>query len=494
MSSLNNKVFKEFYKVIENFGYAAIVYDRITGRLEYLVIEPELNEEERRLLEKIKSYIIETCEPDIDILRDRKAMEEYIKRKFEEIIKKYKLKIRPESRDKIAYYLVRDLLGYGELEVMMKDPNIEDISCDGVGLPVYVWHRRYESLPSNIVYKTNEDLMRTLNRLAYKAGKQISVAFPIVEGALPEGYRVHLTLSEISRRGGTFTIRKFREEPYTVIDLIKFGTMSPLLGAYLWLLIDLKRSAMVLGVTGSGKTTTLNAIAMFIRPEAKIVTIEDTPEINLPHENWIPLVTRPSHEAWRMNVTLYELLRTALRQRPDYIIVGEIRGEEAYTLFQAIATGHAGLSTMHAENVRYAIKRLETRPMNVPKELIPMMNVFIEIARIERHGTIFRRIIGVYEALGLTPDGENVELHQVFRWDPISDRIEFTGKSLLLEKMPEMGVYVIGDLMEELRVREAILRKLVELDVRSFKEVAKVIREYYYKPESVKRKFMVGVR
>ncbi|RLE67162.1 MAG: hypothetical protein DRJ47_00465 [Thermoprotei archaeon] len=485
-------VLVDFYPVKPPYAYAGIYMDKFEGRLKYIAIEPVLRDVDRRVLKIVERLLLEDRSIDLKVLLEKKDVEDFLKRRVDWILKKRRIRLEDEAVEKIKYYVLRDLLGYGRVDVLIRDPDIEDISCDGVGVPVYVWHRRYESLATNIVFEDVEELNSFIIKLAYRAGKQISVASPIVEGSIPEGYRIHLTLKEVSRRGGTFTIRKFSEVPYTVIDLIGFGTFSIELAAYLWYLIDAKKSLMIGGATAAGKTTALNSLAVFIRPEAKIVTIEETPELRLPHENWIPLVARPGRGEWIENITLFDLLKSALRMRPDYIIVGEVRGEEAYTLFQSIATGHAGMCTIHAENVDYAIKRLETEPMNIPRLLIPMMNVYIQMERVKIGEKIARRAIDTYEIVGLNPETEEVILNRVFRWNPTIDKIEHEGESELLKQIARTKFLSMKDIYAEIENRRRIIEYLLEKGMSSFHEVSRVIRDYYGNPDEVLYRIEAG--
>jgi flagellar protein FlaI len=356
--------FKEFYPVHAPFGYAGIEADERTGNLQYLVIEPTMNSQEQEVLEEIKKHLKTEIVVPLDVLHDEKRTDEFLSKHIQKVIRKFKLAVSSDAVNKFLYYVKRDFLGYGAIDILIRDQNIEDISCNGANVPVYVWHRKYESLETNIIYPFHEELDAFITRLAYKTGHQISVARPILEGTLPEGFRAHLTLDEVSKRGDTFTIRKIKADPYTIVDLLKFGTTSPQMGAYFWVLVENLRSIMVAGATASGKTAFLNAIGMFIKPEMKVVTIEEVREIRL-HDNWIPMVARPSFQAGVQEVTLYDLLKSSLRQRPDYIVVGEVRGEEAYTLFQSIAVGHGGLCLSKnevipfIENGRFRISTIE---------------------------------------------------------------------------------------------------------------------------------------
>jgi len=471
----------DLYEVAPPFAYAAITRDRSTGRTLYRVVEPPLTGKEKLVVEEVKKLLLESQKPAVDELR-RKGVEEVLRERVLATIKRFKLPVPEEAVDKVFYYVRRDMLGYGRLDVLVRDPRIEDISCDGVGIPVYVWHSRYESLPTNVVFESPEEMESILVRLAHKAGKHISVANPIVEGALPEGYRLHAALSEVSRKGGTFTIRKFREIPFSIVDLVKLGTVSLELAAYLWLVVESKKSLMVVGATASGKTTTLNALATFIRPEAKIVTIEEVPELNLPHENWVPLVARLSTDPWARSVDLFDLLKSALRMRPDYIIVGEVRGEEAFTLFQAIATGHAGMCTMHAENADYAVKRLISEPMKVPEFLVPLMNVFITIKRIAVGEKVVRRVVEVRETL---PGEKGPEWNTVFKYNPIDDRLVRAERSKLLQIIASERFLPVQELEEELERRQAVLSFLIEKSITDYARVSRVVRDYALRPLAV---------
>lgn len=476
----SGEVILDLYEVVPPLAYVAITRNARTGRTTYRVIEPVLTREDEENIAEIKRILLEEQRPSIDELRSRRV-EDVLRERVQKIIRRYKIPVHSEAFDKVFYYVRRDMLGYGKIDLLIRDPQLEDISCDGVGLPVFVWHSRYESLPTNIIFESPDELESLLVRLAQKAGKQISIAQPIVEGALPEGFRLHATLAEVSRRGGTFTIRKFREVPFSIVDLIQSGTLPVELAAFLWLIVERKKSLMVVGATAGGKTTLLNAIATFIRPEAKIVTIEETPELNLPHENWVPLVARPSTDPWSRDVTLFDLLKSALRMRPDYVIVGEVRGEEAFTLFQAIATGHAGMCTLHAENADYAVKRLTSEPMNVPPPLIPLMNVFITVRRFVSEERVYRRVVEVSEAV----EAEKLTWNPLFRYDQVSDKLVRVGESTVLRKIAEEEGLPKSMLGEELKRRETILRWLIERKVTDFKRVSRLIRDYSMRPTAV---------
>ena len=491
-------VFREVYPIREPYVYAAIVKDPKTQKIMYEIIEPTLQKDEKERLKEIKTFLIDELNVSLKEIETKEKAENYLKEKTKETIKKYRIKVSPEAIDKLVYYIIRDFIGYGKIDALMKDQLIEDISADGVNIPIYVWHRMYESLPTNIVFEDEAELNSFIIRMAYLGGKNISIASPILDASLPDGSRIQLTYgSEVTRRGSTFTIRRFKVDPLTISDLIAFNTLSSEMAAYLWYLIENRASVIVAGGVAAGKTTMLNCLSMFIKPEMKIVSVEDTHELNLPHENWIPSVVRLGfgHEDKKGgSITLFDLLKAAVRQRPDYIIVGEVRGEEAYTLFQAMATGHLGMSTLHAESVEAVINRLESEPMNIPKSLIAMIDVVMVIARIEKEGKPARRATTTTEVLELDPKTKSIPTEEVFSWNPRDDKFVFSGYSNLLKRqMKKLGV-TKEKVKRELNRRKIVLEWMVHEGIRRHTDVANVIREYYANPKRVYQKARVGLK
>ena len=478
--------------------YAAIVKDKETQKIRYEIIEPTLQKDEEKYLHEIKTFLMDEINVNLKEIESKEKAESYLRQKIKELIKKYHIKIPAEAVDKLTYYIIRDFIGYGKIDPLMRDPLIEDISTDGVNIPVYVWHRLYESLPTNITFTDAAELDSFVVRLAYLAGKNISIAAPILDASLPEGSRIQLTYGrEITRRGSTFTIRRFRSDPLTISDMIAFNTLSSEMAAYLWYLIEHRASVLVSGGVASGKTTMLNCLSMFIKPEMKIVSVEDTQEINLPHENWIPSVVRAGfkgNEKQSSTITLFDLLKAAVRQRPDYIIVGEVRGEEAYTLFQAMATGHLGMCTIHAESAEAVINRLESEPMNIPKPLIAMTNVILVMERTEVDGKPARRVSDATEVRGFESRSSEVLIEEVFHWNPKFDKFVSSGNSPLLEKHMKKKGLTEEDIKRELKYRKTVLEWMVKQGIRHHTDVAKIIREYYANPNRVFQKARVGLK
>jgi len=488
-------VFREVYPIAEPNVYAAVVRDPVTQKMRYEVIEPTLLKEEQQYLDEIKTLLMEELNVSVKDLETHEKAVEYLKSKVAEVIKDYKLKIPKETVEKLMYFIVRDFLGYGKVDALMRDHMIEDISADGVDIPIYVWHREYESLPTNIVFKSADELNNFIIRLAFLAGKQISIASPMLDASLPDGSRIQMTYGrEITRRGSTFTVRRFRVDPLTISDLLTFKTLSSDMAAYFWYAIENRASVLVAGGVATGKTTMLNCLSMFIKPEMKIVSVEDTAELNLPHENWIPSVVRGGAEEKKAGaITLFDLLKAAVRQRPDYIIVGEVRGQEAYTLFQAMATGHLGMCTVHAESVDSAIHRLESEPMNIPRSLLTMIDAVLVQGRTEVGGKPARRALSVTEIAGLDPRTKDILTNQVYKWDARSDSFSYLGRSYVLQRVMEKTGRKESEVQAELQRRKMVLEWMMKNKIRRYTDVAGLIREYYADPTRVYRKARVGV-
>ncbi len=470
------------------YAWAHIHWDTKLRGLIYEVHEPEITPAERQKLEEIKRIMEDKIDISLDLIGKGAAIN-YLKRMLNKVVTAYGFNLTPRQRDIFEYYILRDFIGLGKIQPLMNDPNIEDISCDGVGIPVFVYHRnpRIGSLRTNIVFENNEELDEFVIKLAQWCGRSISVAEPLLDGSLPDGSRVQAVLStDIARRGSNFTIRKFSKEPLTPVHLMEYGTINAKALAYLWYVVEHNGSMLVSGPTASGKTTILNSISLFIKPEAKIVSIEDTPELRLPHEHWVPEVARTSVSGGKMGeVTMFDLVRAALRQRPDYIIVGEVRGEEAYVLFQGMATGHAGLATIHADSLEKLIDRLTTPPINLPPSLLEILDVIILVKRFKYKGEFVRRVTNIYEVKGYDAVNKKLRCVEVFTWNPRNDEIEVASKSYLLEKMREIAGMNEKELAIELSNREKLLQWAKEKGIKNYRDLGRLFAQYYSDPVRV---------
>ncbi|MDG6221580.1 MAG: type II/IV secretion system ATPase subunit, partial [Candidatus Thermoplasmatota archaeon] len=393
-----------------------------------------------------------------------KDKKEFLVSSIDSFIKSRGVHIDEIAKEKVKYYVIRDFVGFGPIDVLMRDENIEDISCDGTGVPLFAFHRKYESIRTALFFKTDGDLDSFVVALAQRCGKQLSVSTPILDGTTHEGHRVQATYSyEVTTRGSTFTIRRYKEKPFTCVDLIKFNTASPEMVAYLWLAVEQGDSGMVVGGPASGKTSTLNAMMLFCPPSSKIISMEDTREINLYHENWIPGVTRSGSGERGADgkqageVDMFDLVRAALRQRPNYIMVGEVRGKETYTMFQAMATGHTTYSTMHADSVKSMVNRLENPPISCPRILLSALNEVI-IQKLVRVGlSEVRRITSIVEIVGFEPETNELITNTVFEWKRRGDKFTYRGHSFLFDKIMEMKNMTHEEMMTEYRRRVDVI-------------------------------------
>jgi archaeal flagellar protein FlaI len=483
----------EKYPLYEPFAQVVIAQDPKTGEHKYILDELQLDPMERGIYTRILEILLAEIEsPKEEIADPRKFFAVEAKK----IVDKYRISLGwlPDvSWYKILYHAERDLVGFGKIDPLMRDPNIEDISCDGVGKSVYVWHRVYESIETNLRFESDEDVDNLVVKLVHMAGKHVSSAFPIVDASLPGKHRLAVAYRrEITPFGTAYTIRKFREDPYSIIDLINIGTFTEEMAAYLWICLENRASVMVLGGTAAGKTTALNALGCLIKPGSKIMTIEETAELNLSHENWVSLIARQSYGLGGNSigeVALFDLVKTCMRHRPDLMIVGEVRGQEAYVLFQALATGHGGMCTMHAENVASAVKRLTQKPMDISPAYIPLMNIVMSVQRVHlvKNGVkkAYRRILSVNEII------DHEKFVNPFKWDPIKDEQSVDlGCSFLLGNIADRLGKSREELIEELEKRRTVLEWMRKQNIRSYKEVAVTIAEYYARPKEFYQKIL----
>jgi flagellar protein FlaI len=479
----------ELYSVREPYSYIRVTYNNRIHEYLVEVIEPHLSEKEEKMLDLIKDTLHKTLGYEWDKLSEVDK-EEYLSGSVESYFLSRNTKIDPISKRKIEYYIIRDFVGYGPVDVLFNDNDIEDISCDGVNVPLFVFHRKYESVKTSAIFKNEDDLNSYVVALGQRCGKQISVSNPLLDGTTPEGHRIQATYSrEVTTRGSTFTIRRFKDRPFTPTDVVKYGTASPEIIAYFWLGVEHGESMILCGGTAVGKTSTLNSIALFIPPGAKVVTMEDTREINLPHENWIPGTTRSgAGERGRDGrqageIDMYDLVRASLRQRPNYIIVGEVRGKETYIMFQAMATGHTTFSTMHADSVKSMVNRLENPPINCPRILLTALrNVIIQAHA--RVGTeLVRRIKQVIEIVGFEPETNELISNTVYEWDQATDKFIFKGHSFLFDKIMEMKSMTHEEMMTEFNRRVDIIRYMVHKEINDHRKLWSIINAYYKDPE-----------
>jgi flagellar protein FlaI len=481
----------DFVPIDEPFSYVKLTLNTETNEYIYNIIEPTLSSREKRFHEFVVDTLSHIMEYDHDVMSDKKQRDKRLREKlteeYESIIDDYNVDITEESKGKVLYYVTRDYVGYGIIDVIMRDPAVEDVSCDGPNIPVFIYHRELGSVKTNVAYPDDEILEGFVVSMAQRCGRTITIAEPVLDATLPDGSRLNMTLGhEVTTRGSSFTIRKFSADPLTMIDLIRFNTLSPEMGAHLWLACQYGESIISAGGTASGKTSTMNAISLFIPPACKVISIEDTREINLPHENWIAGVTRGGAEAESEgDIDMYDLLRAALRQRPEYVLVGEVRGKETMTMFQAMATGHTTYSTMHADSVQSIVYRLENPPISIPRVLLSALNLVIIHNQLRVKDKRVRRITELVEIIGIEPMTLEIITNKVFQWVPSSDSFQYTGHSRLHEKIMELEDMTAEDVLREVRRRANILRWMDKHDIRNFHDVTQVVAEYYEDADNI---------
>jgi archaeal flagellar protein FlaI len=414
------------------------------------------------------------------------ALLEYIDKRLKILAIELGINFSYETYKKLYYYLCRDFLGINEIEPILRDYFVEDAECNGLNSPIYIIHRIFRNIKTSISFKNEDELESLVEKLAQRCGRHISYADPILDGTLPDGSRVNATYTtDISTKGPTFTIRKFTQTPWTPIELISFKTLSPEMLAYLWILVQYKMNILITGGTASGKTTLLNAVAFFIPPEARVVSIEDTRELNLPRENWLPSVVRGSTGAKGENeISLFTLLRSSFRQSPDYVIVGEVRGKEASVLFQGMASGHSSISTMHSDSVDTLIKRLETPPI----ELSPTLLNVLDCVCIMTHAVVdkeeTRKLREIVEIVNVDPNGI-ATINTPFTWNAMEDKFYQKKGSRVFEKISKRYGIPMEELESNFRKRAQMIYQLYKRKNLKFEEVQELIVRFYKKPDEV---------
>ncbi|MBS3084016.1 type II/IV secretion system ATPase subunit [Candidatus Pacearchaeota archaeon] len=481
------------YSLIEPFANAHIYWDSEVRELVYDVEEPILNDVEKNVIKRLEDAMIELINVNVVTEKTPDKIMEYVDKTAKFLISELNLKLNEEGYRKIFYYLYRDFVGMNEVEPLLRDYFIEDIECNGINTPIYVVHRNYHNIKTNLRFKEIDHLASFVEKLAQRCGKYVSYSEPLLDGSLPDGSRVNATYTQdITSHGPTFTIRKFSKIPWTPIQLIAFNTLSPEMLAYFWLLIQYKSNIFIAGGTSSGKTTLLNAIAFFIPPEAHVISIEDTRELNLPRENWIPAVARIAIGTGKVGeIDLFDLLKNSFRQNPNYVIVGEVRGREAFVLFQGMASGHPSISTMHADSVDTLIRRLETPPI----ELSPTLVNSLDCVAIMTHAIIkkneTRRLREIVEIINVNNDGV-VIVNTPFMWNATQDAFYFKKQSKVFEKISVRNGISVEELQREFSQRSKLLYALYLKKVFGFEDVQKIIIDYYRNPGEVMQRFGVG--
>jgi flagellar protein FlaI len=491
---------KEFvrttYPVNPPYAFVEVRFNQEEGEFNYVVKEPRLLPGEEALLAQIRAKMESTADQEAvpvvaaGRLSDDPAMQAYLRRKFDFVVDLYGLPVAPGRTQALYYYIQRELIGLGHADAVLRDPFIEDVSCNGHRVPIFVFHRVFGSMRTNVVYPDEGLLNKYIQKLAQVSGKHVSIYQPILDATLQDGSRINLTLgTEVTRKGSTFSIRKFSADPISPVDLMRLGSVGVEPMAFLWHMIQSKRSILISGGTASGKTTMLNAVSMFMRPEDKVVSIEDTAEVHLAHSNWIQSVARHGFGNSAAGggksgaITLFDLLVAALRQRPEYVLVGEVRGAEASTLFQAIATGHAAMATIHAGSVDELLHRMENEPMNIPRTLLQSLDLVIFPAQVvTKSGGRARRLKLMTEILGVDAATDNLLTSDPYQWDAETDRFRFMGRSFILERIAQATGRTLEEQQREVQQKARYLTLLAERGINHYQEFTRRVNAYYVNP------------
>jgi len=456
------------------------------GKGFYIVGEPELSSEEMRIYNLLMENLYFSVKPLVKTQDPMKYLESFIWETAEDLGMVDQIQ---KSFKKYRYYIARDAFGYGLIHVPMMDPDIEEISCTKYSNPITVIHRRYTEydwLDTNIIFPSEDALGNFVQRMAQRVGKSVTVAVPFTDAMSKEGHRLAMTFAgEVTLPGSTFAIRKFPENPLSMAHLLKYDTLTPLMAAYLWILVEYRGFIMVLGAMSSGKTTCANTILTMIDPNLKIATIEDTPELKLPHPSWQRFKSRQSYSITesKFDIDLMDLVKLSLRYRPDYIVVGEVRGEEIRALIQAAALGHGCVCTFHSESPEAALVRMRSPPMNVGEGGLMLIWCFVMLTRVRTaEGKVVRRVLEVVE---VEPEDGRLTLKRIFTWDARADSfepadaVEVVRRSYRLKAVLRLTGWSEEELAEELEKRATYLRRTVEEEKLSYPEFSEAIRKFY---------------
>lgn len=485
----NNVIKKQFDSIGSNFDVVP----------QYNVFKQKYSSEEKLLLSELRENLVDLAISSDESLQvnEDKLLNDIKNFLFAKLANNSQNNtISNEYLDNLARKLFQDLVGYGEIDPLIRDDNLEEIMVIGIDKPVFVYHREYGMMKTNILFKDAGEVMNLIDSIARQINRRIDQESPILDGRLPDGSRVNATIPPISADGPSMTIRKFKRDPLTIIDLINSKTISVELAAFFWLCFDglgvKSANAIISGGTSSGKTTTLNALSSFINPKERIITIEDTLELQIPHEHVIRMETRPPNVENRGELTMNDLVKNSLRQRPDRIIVGEVRGSEAITLFTALNTGHSGFGTLHSNDARETITRLTNAPMSVPNIMISAIDFIIMQNRIYRSdGVSFRRISEVAEVSGI--EEGVIQLNKIFEWDPQSDTIKNVGiTSKTLTEIANVNGNSLNSLYDEIKNREIVLQHMVNQNIRSIRDVSTVLEMYYLDSQKVLNRILLA--
>ena len=457
----------------------------------YVVPISKLTEGEKRVVDAIKQVATRTIQVDPTKIRDPKERRDVFLREVLRIIETSPELGVPEAKKKeYATIVVRDMVGYGDMDFLIMDDFLEEIMIIGPKKPTYVFHRKHGMLKSNIKFETDKEIQNIVDKIAREVGRRVDINNPLLDARLADGSRVNATIPPASIDGSTVTLRKFRSDPLTIVDLINYKTVNLDIAAFIWVAMEgfgaKPSNVLVSGGTASGKTTTLNTLASFIPPDERVISIEDTAELRLPLDHWIRFESRPPSIEGKGEITMDVLVKNALRMRPDRIIVGEIRHKEAEALFTAINTGHDGsMGTVHANSVDETIVRVTSPPMSVPNIMMAGLDLVIMQKRInDRRKGLIRRVTEIGEVTKATKN--DVETNIIWKWDAANDSFELVDENArFFRTLSSFTGLSKDEVWAEIENRKRILGALYDRGIRDFETVIKVTRAYIMKSKGM---------
>jgi|YelNatPaOPRAMG01_1025707.scaffolds.fasta_scaffold03488_2 flagellar protein FlaI len=469
-------------------SYGDVKIYKVAGQdlLHYEIPVPRYLGEEKVLITSLIDIATKVIETETETYKTAQQRRFAYRNKILDIINSTpELKVPPNSKEFYADVVLKEMVGYGLIDDLIKDDNLEEIMIIGPGKPVYVFHRKYDMMTTNVVYYDDKDIKDLIDKIARNIGRRIDIQNPLLDARLPDGTRVNATIPPVSVDGSTLTLRKFREDPLTIIDLLNLKTMNLEIAAFLWLATDgfgaKPANILISGGTASGKTSTLNILSSFIPTNERVLTVEDTAELNLPLSHWIRFETRPPGMEGVGEITMNDLVKNSLRMRPDRIIVGEIRGEEGFTLFSAMNTGHDGcMGTVHANSAKETLTRLFSPPISVPVIMLDSLNFIVMQQRInDRRKGLIRRITEIAEVVPSEKEGELPELRVLYTWDPAVDEIQSTKlNSFYIQTLMRYTGLSKSAINQEISNRAEILRKMQVAGIRKLKDVCFITQNY----------------
>jgi len=470
--------------------YSRILIDRDSGRTVYELIEPQMEQRLQTVYRKFVQQYMNNGNRSVINVNPESGSENGKKTLPTDI------NLDQRDADVVRYYVERDISRYGKITGLLLDPDVEDISCEGALKKIYVFTKEYGYIATNVIFNDDNDLNFFIRKIIQDSGKNISIADPIVDSTLSDGSRIQASIGNyVTTSGPAFSIRKFRKEPFTPLDLIRLGTASAEIFAYLWLCIEYGSNIMVTGGTASGKTVMLNSILLFIPQNLKIITIEDTRELRLPHDNWLSLVSRegigkndPVKGKRTGEIDMFDLLTASLRHRPNYIVIGEVRGREAFTIFQAMSTGRYGLATFHAEDISTLIHRLESKPINIPRSLIGSLDAAIVMGNFVFKGETKRRVKTVSEIMDIDSHHGEMTVNNVYSLNS-DDTFKSSEFSYLLAKIGNRYGIDVGVMERDVRIRKNILEEMIRRNMTTYGEFTNLIFSFYHDRDAVIESF-----